>query len=271
MSRGPLPAPMPRPEEVVFPGRERFEDRRHDADQRKLLDEFFDHSTLLAVHRMVHRGLFATIDYPISTGKEGGVFRATAADGFRAVKIYRVGNTTFRNLPPYAVEELRREASARNFGGLVFAWTRREHTILARLAEAGVRAPRPYGHFRNVLAMEYIGTVEGAAPRLRDAMIDDPADLYAQLVHEIGTMVRTARLVHGDLSPYNVLYFEGHVVLIDVAQSIAADHPAARALLERDIGHFARFLTRRGYEVTPARFLADIGAETVVPPPRAET
>lgn len=261
---------MPRPEEVVFPGRERFEDRRRDADQRKLLDEFFDHSTLLAVHRLVHRGLFGTIDYPISTGKEGGVFRATAAEGFRAVKIYRVGNTTFRNLPPYAVEALRREASARNFGGLVFAWTRREHTILTRLAEAGVRAPKPYGHFRNVLVMEYIGTVEGAAPRLKDAIIEDPAALYEELVREIGTMVRTAKLVHGDLSPYNTLYFDDHVVLIDVAQSVAADHPAARALLERDIGHFARFLGRRGFEVAPAQFLADVGGETVVSPPRVE-
>ncbi|HTW56355.1 MAG TPA: RIO1 family regulatory kinase/ATPase [Thermoplasmata archaeon] len=261
---------MPRPEEVVFPGRERFEDRRRDADQRKLLDEFFDHATLLAVHRLVHRGLFETIDYPISTGKEGGVFRATAADGFRAVKIYRVGNTTFRNLPPYAVEELRREASARNYGGLVFAWTRREHTILTRLAEAGVRAPRPYGHFRNVLAMEYIGTIEGAAPRLKDAVIDDPAALYAELVREIGTMVRTARLVHGDLSPFNTLFFEDHVVLIDVAQSVGADHPAARALLERDIGHFARFLTRRGYPVSAEQFFADVGGDTVVPPARAE-
>ena len=249
----------------MFPGRERFEDRRHDDDQRKLLDEFFDHSTLLSVHRVIHRGLFDTIDHPISTGKEGGVFRATASDGFRAVKIYRIGNTTFRNLPPYAVEQLRRETSARNFGGLIFAWTRREHTILGRLNEAGVRAPRPYGHYRNILVMEYIGSAEGAAPRLKDTPIDDVDALYKELVREIGGMVRTAKLVHGDLSPYNTLYFDQHVVLIDVAQAVSIDHPAARNLLERDIRNFAKFLGRVGFSVAPEQFLADVGGDRLAP------
>jgi len=257
---------MPRPHDVVFPGRERFEDRRRDADQRKLLDEFFDHSTLLAVHRLTNRGLITSIDYPISTGKEGGVFRATAEDGLRAVKIYRIGNTTFRNLPPYAVEELRRESSARNYGGLIFAWTRREHTILGRLAEAGVRAPRPYGHYRNVLVMEFIGSAEGAAPRLKDVPIEDPEALYEELVREIGGMVRKAKLVHGDLSPYNTLFFDDKVVLIDVAQAVPTDHPAARSLIERDLANFSKFLGRAGFEVEPARFLHDVGADTIGPP-----
>jgi RIO kinase 1 len=256
---------MPRPENVVFPGRERFEDRRRDDDQRKLLDEFFDHSTLLSVHRLVHRGLFSTIDYPISTGKEGGVFRATAEDGLRAVKIYRIGNTTFRNLPPYAMEQLRREASARNYGGLVLAWTRREHTILGRLVESGVRAPRPYGHYRNVLVMEFIGSAEGAAPRLKDTPIEDATALYEELVREIGGMVRKARLVHGDLSPYNVLYHEDRVVLIDVAQAVPVEHPAARGLIERDLANFSKFLERLGHRVSPAQFLEDVGGETIGP------
>ena len=132
---------MPQPEEVVFPRRrERFEDRRKEGQQRKLLDEFFDHATLLAVSRLISQGLFDAIDFPVATGKEGGVFRASKGGEYRAVKIYRVGNTTFRHLPPYALEDLRREASVRNFGGLVAAWTRREHTILGRLVDAGVHA-----------------------------------------------------------------------------------------------------------------------------------
>jgi RIO kinase 1 len=257
--------PMPRPEDVVFPRHERFEERRKESSQRKLLDEFFDHSTLLAVSRLVTRGLIDSVDFPISMGKEGGVFRATAAGGLRALKIYRIGNTVFRNLPAYAVEELRREASAGNYGGLISAWTRREHTILGRLADAGVRVPRPYGHLRNVLVMEFIGTAEGAAPRVKDATIDPPSHLYEELVREIGAMTRTAKLVHGDLSPYNTLYHEEKVVLIDVAQAVPTTHPAARQLLERDIGNFAKFLGRLGYAVTPEEFLAAVGGETVGP------
>jgi RIO kinase 1 len=258
---------MPRPEDVIFPHRrERFEDRRKEGQHRKLLDEFFDHPTLLAVSRLINRGLFDAIDFPIATGKEGGVFRATKGDEYRAVKIYRIGNAMFRRLPPYAIEELRREASVRDYGGLIIAWTRREHTILGRLREADVRAPRPYGHYRNVLVMEFIGTSEAAAPRLKEAVVHDPEALYDDLVEQIGRMVRKAKLVHGDLSPYNTLYFEDRVVLIDVAQAVDRTHSVAPRLLERDITNFAKYLGRLGYEVSPEKFLEAVGGSEVGPP-----
>ncbi|MCI4363742.1 MAG: hypothetical protein L3K13_05495, partial [Thermoplasmata archaeon] len=117
---------MPRPETILFPRGERVEERRRNAEDRKLRDEFFDHPTLLAISRLVSRGLFESLDYPISTGKEGGVFRASGAGGFRAVKVYRIGNAVFRTLPPYVLEEFRREAGARGFAHLVADWTRRE-------------------------------------------------------------------------------------------------------------------------------------------------
>ncbi len=257
---------MPRPEDVVFPrGPERTEDRHKERQQRKLLDEFFDHATLLAVSRLVNQGQFESIDFPISTGKEGGVFRATKGSEFRAVKIYRIGNSTFRHLPAYALEQLRRQTSVRNYGGLIIAWTRREHTILGRLADAGVRAPHPYGHLRNVLVMGLIQDGAGPAPRLRDAVIEDPAVLYEDLVTQIGLMVRKAHLVHGDLSPYNVLYSEGQVVLIDVAQAMPTDHPEATKLLERDLANFTKFLNRLGVEVETSEFMHAVGGDALGP------
>ena len=257
---------MPRPVDVVLPHRrERFEDRRKEDSHRDLLDQFFDHSTLLAVSRLINRGQFDSIDRPVANGKEGGVFRATLGEEYRAVKIYRIANTTFHNLPPYALEELRRETSVRNFGGLIFAWTRREHTILCKLADADVRAPHPFGHFRNILVMEYIGNAHGAAPRLRDAQIDDPGAIYEGLVRQIGRMIRVAKLVHGDLSPYNTLLFEGEVVLIDVAQAVPVEHPQAFALLERDLTNYAKFLSRLGFRVDPEDFLEAVGGTAIRP------
>jgi len=257
---------VPRPEEVALPSRrERFEDRRKESSQRDLLDQFFDHRTLLAVSRLVSQGQFDSIDFPVATGKEGGVFRATKGEEYRAVKIYRIGNTTFHNLPAYALEELSRETSVRNYGGLIIAWTRREHTILGRLADAEVRAPHPYGHLRNCLVMEFIGNEEGAAPRLVDAQIDDPEAVYRDLVVQIGRMVREAHLVHGDLSPYNTLLYQGRVVLIDVAQAVAVDHPQAFALLERDILNFAKFLRRAGFPAEPGEFLDAVGGRALRP------
>ncbi len=261
---------MPRAEELVFPRRhERWEDRRKEGTHRKLLDEFFDHPTLLAVSRLVSQGMINSVDYPVSTGKEGGVFRATLGRELRAVKIYRIGNTTFRHLPAYALEELREQTSVRNFGGLILGWTRREHTILGRLTDAGVRVPRPYGHLRNVLVMEFIGDETGAAPRLKDALVDDPADAYEDLVKQIRTMLLGAHLVHGDLSPYNTLYWEDHMVLIDVAQAIRWDHPQARELLERDLTNYAKFFGRLGYDVEPDDFLKAVGGDRMHRPTAA--
>jgi RIO kinase 1 len=257
---------MAKAEELVFPRRrERWQDRKKEATHRKLLDEFFDHPTLLAVSRLVNQGQIDSVDFPISTGKEGGVFRATRQGDFRAVKIYRIGNSTFRHLPPYALEELRQQTSVRNYGGLILGWTRREHTILGRLTDAGVRVPRPYGHLRNVLVMEFIGDDRGAAPRLKDAVVDDPAALYEDLIVQIRSMLEKARLVHGDLSPYNTLFWEEHPVLIDVAQAVRSDHPQAAELLKRDLTHYAHFLSRLGPPVDPEEFVRAVGGDRLAP------
>lgn len=251
----------------MFPSRkERFEDRRKEGEHRKLRDEFFDHRTLLTVSRLITQGQFQALDHPIATGKEGGVFRATAEDGFRAVKVYRIGNTVFRNLPPHVLEVFRRQANGRNFAQLVGAWTRREHTILGRLTDAAVRVPRPYAHRENVLVMEFIGDADGLpAPRLQDAAPEDPATLYGDLTEQVRHMIAEAKLVHGDLSPYNVLYHEGRPVLIDVAQSIPSDHPQAKSLLERDLTTFAKYFRRLGLTTTFEEIWAASGGPLLTP------
>lgn len=256
-------ASMGKAEQLVFPGRERVEHRRREGQHAKLLDEFFDHSTLVTISRLVNQGQFDTLDYPISKGKEGGVFRASGGEGFRAVKIYRVANTVFRHLPAYALEQLRRESSERNFARLIYAWTRREHTILRRMAEAKVAAPEPYGHLRNVLVMSFIGTDGIASPRLQESVVADPETLAADIERLVVRMVKDAQLVHGDLSPYNLLLHEGHPVVIDVAQSIPVEHPQAKELLRRDIHHLTKFLVKAGADVDEEGFFDRAGGNAL--------
>lgn len=250
---------MGKAEQLVFPGRERVEHRRREQQHGKLLDEFFDHATLVTISRLVNQGQFDTLDYPISTGKEGGVFRASGGEGFRAVKVYRVGNTIFRHLPAYALEQLRRESSERNFQRLIYAWTRREHTVLQRMHDAGVPVPQPYGHLRNVLVMGFIGTDGVAAPRLKDSVIPDAQLLCEELITLTARMVRDAGLVHGDLSPFNLLFHEGHPTVIDVAQAIPVAHPQAKELLTRDVHHLTAYLRKAGATVDETDFFERAG------------
>jgi RIO kinase 1 len=264
---------MPRPEAILFPRWERVEERRKEEDRRKLQDEFFDHATLLAIGQLVNRGLFEAIDFPISTGKEGGVFRTSGAAGFRALKVYRIGNTVFRNLPPHVVEEFRRGSGLRGASRVIAAWTRREHSILRRMREGGVRVPEPLGYLRNVLVMEFIGNAAGEpAPRLKDALIEDPDRLRAQFIEQVRAMLGGAHLVHGDLSPYNVLQApDGGPVLIDVVQSVESTHPQARELLERDLRNFSRFFERIGASGDEAELWSAVGGDQVGPRERPGT
>ncbi|HLY77420.1 MAG TPA: serine protein kinase RIO [Thermoplasmata archaeon] len=252
---------MPDIEELLYPTRtERVEDRRKERQQRKLVDEFFDHATLLAIGRLVNQGQFQSVDYPISTGKEGGVFRASGPNGFRAVKIYRIGNTIFRHVPPYVIEWLRREVGAMgNTSRMIFAWTRREHTVLSQLRAAEVRVPQPFACFRNVLVMEFVGVGGLPAPPMQEIVLRDPDLVYADLTTQLRRMVVAAHLVHGDLSPYNVLVLEDRPYIIDVAQAIPTAHPQARELLLRDATNFARYFRRLGVDTSPEEFFEAAG------------
>ena len=70
------------------------------------------------------------------------------------------------------------------------------------------------------LVMTFIGVDGGAAPRLKDAHFSSSRArlLYIECVRAMRTMYQKCKLVHGDLSEYNMLYHESHLFIIDVSQ-----------------------------------------------------
>ncbi|EHK01417.1 RIO-like kinase [Candidatus Haloredivivus sp. G17] len=54
------------------------------------------------------------------------------------------------------------------------------------------------------------------------------------------------KLVHGDLSEYNILVEEDELVWIDFSQGVHESHPEARKLLERDIKNIVNFFNSQG-------------------------
>jgi RIO kinase 1 len=130
-------------------------------------------------------------------------------------------------------------------------WLTTEFEVLGRLWCAGVPVPYPVQKLGNELMVELIGAPEEAAPRLVHARLDRTGleDAWAQLVEAIRGMLRCG-VVHGDLSPYNILWDDGRLVVIDFPQSVdPIAHPEGLDLLQRDVANVTGWFGRRGVAV----------------------
>jgi len=221
--------------------------RDKDSDSRKTYDQVFDRAALLNLAKLISDGAISTLDYPVSTGKEANVFHATDREGrAKAVKIYRINTATFRNIAQYIEGDSRFRGVRRATKPTILAWALKEYKNLLRMHEAGVTVPSPVAHLENVLVMEYLFVGDGhePAPSLKGARGFDAPAVYEALRKDVRRMVAKARLVHGDLSEYNVLLAEGRPHIIDVGQAVVLDHPRAKEFLRRDAENVARFFGR---------------------------
>lgn len=244
-----------------------FRKRVKDSDEFKVEDAVFDDATFAALYKLVQDSVLAAFGGPISTGKEANVYEAiggdraiaTLGEDEVAVKIYRINASNFRDMREYLEGDPRFESIGRGKKPVVLAWTRKELSNLERANAAGVRVPTPVAVERNVLVMELIGHGDDRAHRLDEVHIENP-DTAFEVVREYMRRLYKAGLVHGDLSEYNILVYDGELVIIDVGQSVTTHHPNAEEFLQRDCRNVARFFARQGVDVDEAGLLADIQA-----------
>jgi RIO kinase 1 len=218
-------------------------------EERKTESEVWDRSTLDAVYRFMKRGYVGTIEHPISTGKEANVFLALSPEEEPlTVKVYRTSTADFRGVEEYIMGDPRFPGRRSNRRQVIFAWARKEFLNLRLAHEAGVPVPEPLDHYRNVLAMEYIGEEKMAAPEVRHVKLEDPTAFFEEVMDAAALLFKKAKLVHGDLSEYNILVREGSPVLIDLGQAMLLRHPRAPELLERDVTNMVRYWGKLGVE-----------------------
>jgi RIO kinase 1 len=191
----------------------------------------------------------------LKSGKEADLWLVRHRGEVLAAKVYKERQArSFRNDAAY--REGRRVRDTRTqramdrgsrFGQAAAeaAWKAKEADALWALHAAGVRVPRPVMFYEGVLLMELVVDALGhPAPRLVDARVprERAAALYADLRGQVVRML-TCDLVHGDLSPYNVLLGRDGPVVIDFPQVVGAAHNAqAESFLRRDLENLRRFL-----------------------------
>ncbi|KAF9013258.1 RIO1 family-domain-containing protein [Cyathus striatus] len=229
-----------------------------DKSDRATSEQVLDPRTRLILFKMIGRGLIHEVNGCVSTGKEANVYHALTPESTHlALKIYKTSILVFKDRDKYVTGEYRfRRGYSRNPRKMVRLWAEKEMRNLKRLVAAGIRCPDPIEVRENVLVMTFVGDNEGwASPRLKDAELDSAslASLYAELVLTVWTMFHQCKLVHADLSEYNILYHEGHLWIIDVSQSVEHDHPAAFDFLRNDIKNIEEFFGRLGVNVLGLR------------------
>lgn len=214
---------------------------------KKTADLVFDRRTIKALYEFMKHNSIDYVDYPISAGKESVVFKAYVRKTPVVIKIYKLSTLRFSNIWKYIEGDYRFSRERIDRSNIVYIWAKKEFTNLAELRRQGILCPRPMDFHKNLLLMSYLGTKTSAAPRLKDAECDFQS-VYSEVSVAIRKMYRDAKLVHADLSEYNILYFRKHAYIVDVGQSVSVEHPAAEYFLERDIRNITIFFAKKGVD-----------------------
>lgn len=235
-------------------------------DDRATSEQVLDPRTRLILFKLLSRGFLEAIDGCLSTGKEANVYYAKAGRQVAAaigsgssnggssdssyktkdpgeireyaIKIYKTSILVFKDRDKYVAGEhrWRKGYCKSNPRKMVKVWAEKEMRNYRRIHQAGIPCPTPILLKSHVLLMEFIGTDGWPSPRLKDATLSEKRlrEAYVQCVLIMRHLYQRCRLVHGDLSEYNLLWHNSQVYVIDVSQSVETDHPSALDFLRKD-------------------------------------
>ncbi len=226
-----------------------FRMRIKDSDQRQVFGDVFDDATLLALYELSRKGYIDAIGGSFSTGKEANLFHAVSKkEGEIAIKIYLISTANFNAMKDYILGDPRFAGIKHSRKDIILAWTKKEYKNLKRAEEAGVRVPKPYTTKRNILLMEFIGKDGVPMPQLRDVKLtaEEAGHIFKTIVEYMRLLYSKAKLVHADLSEYNILVDMNNMepVIIDMGQSVTTEHYHADMYLQRDVANIARFFKK---------------------------
>src|SRR5689334_22207767 len=140
------------------------------------------------------------------------------------------------------------------------SWIAYEFQTLEMLEAAEADVPRPYAMEKNAILMDYIGDLDSAAPTLNSVTLDpdEARPLFERLIWNIDLLLSNQR-IHGDLSAYNILYWNGEITLIDFPQVVPPDaNPAAWTIFLRDVTRICQYFHSQGIRSNPRKLAVDL-------------
>jgi RIO kinase 1 len=230
-----------------------------------VFDNVFDMPTLMTINELRSDGTLQYIKSSLAAGKESKVYLAIAPDGsLLTVKIYLIVSAEFKKRMQYIAGDPRFSDLKRGSRSLIMTWVRKEFKNLQTAHAVGVRVPLPIAVKKNVLVMEFIGDGEGnpmpALVNAEEITLND----YQQVIEQMTMLYQKAKLVHADLSEYNIFKTDLGTMLFDFGSAVDIRHPNAKQFLLRDVLNVNRFFEKRGIEIlNTAEVVEKIRGDTI--------
>ncbi|XP_073837034.1 RIO kinase 1 [Musca autumnalis] len=248
---------------VSFDSRQDNKIKIRDKHDRATAEQVMDPRTRMILFKLLNRGLIQEINGCISTGKEANVYHAVSrdTDDEFAIKIYKTSILVFKDRDKYVSGEFRfRHGYCRhNPRKMVRTWAEKEMRNYLRMFNAGVPVPEPILLRSHVLVMRFCGKNGWPSPKLKDVELttSKARELYRDCVVLMWKIYNKCRLVHADLSEFNILVQDGQLIIIDVSQSVEHDHPHAFDFLRKDCTNVSEFFRKKAVATMTVKELFD--------------
>uniref|UniRef100_A0A0N4Z9B9 non-specific serine/threonine protein kinase n=1 Tax=Parastrongyloides trichosuri TaxID=131310 RepID=A0A0N4Z9B9_PARTI len=216
--------------------------RIKDKAEKSTYEQGMDEDTRLIIFKVIQKDEMDSVEGIIASGKESIVLHGKKEEKNFAIKVYKKTLTEFKNRNEYVKDDFR----FKNPGHILTVWAEKEFLNLKRLKKAEINAPEPLYLKKNVMIMTMIGG-KNPALKLKDITFEDDeskTDAYIQVEDILLDMYKKCKLVHGDLSEFNLLYHNNNVYVIDVSQAMDLSHPRSLHFLLRDLENVLAFFNK---------------------------
>ncbi|XP_063309754.1 serine/threonine-protein kinase RIO2 [Pelobates fuscus] len=211
----------------------------------------------LALKTLCSRAIITSVGNQMGVGKESDIYIVANDDEKQmALKLHRLGRTSFRNLKNKRDYHKHRNKMSWLYLSRLAAM--KEFAYMKALYERGFPVPEPYDYNRHALVMELVN----GYPLCQVHQIEDPASLYNELM-ELIVKLANHGLIHGDFNEFNLMVDEeDHVTMIDFPQMVSTSHANAEWYFDRDVKCIRDFFLKRfNYESELYPTFSDIQKE----------
>lgn len=211
----------------------------------------------LALKTLSSRQVVESVGNQMGVGKESDIYIVANEEGQQfALKLHRLGRTSFRNLKNKRDYHKHRHNVSWLYLSRLSAM--KEFAYMKALHERKFPVPKPIDYNRHAVVMELIN----GYPLCQIHHVEDPASVYDEAM-ELIVKLANHGLIHGDFNEFNlILDKDDHITMIDFPQMVSTSHPNAEWYFDRDVKCVRDFFIKRfNYESELYPTFSDIRRE----------